>query len=149
VTRRERPTYSPLKLDLEGTLSKYTAPGAPNYESVEKGDAAESVFILTLDDTICVGRGPTSDVDAADSMHRYRFAYDERGRLRWMKWILGAVNGTRSETRIYFAPSGKRLRTVDDLLEGSGYPSGMIDPVFDPVASFDVRGRCPDELETR
>jgi hypothetical protein len=40
-------------LPFSGTIAPQTFPGPPNYEGVEKGDASETVWILTLDTPIC------------------------------------------------------------------------------------------------
>jgi hypothetical protein len=40
--------YDKPVLKFEGTLKRQTFPGPPNYESVEKGDDAETVWILSL-----------------------------------------------------------------------------------------------------
>ena len=46
--------YEPAEVELVGTILKETFPGAPNYESVAKGDALEEYWILTLDKPIDV-----------------------------------------------------------------------------------------------
>ena len=48
------PINSPDKLIFEGVLRHKIFPGAPNYEDVRKGDRAEPVYILELNDKICV-----------------------------------------------------------------------------------------------
>jgi hypothetical protein len=45
---------------LTGTLIRQTFPGPPNYESVRKGDRAETVWLLVLASPVCV------DVDKGD-----------------------------------------------------------------------------------
>jgi hypothetical protein len=42
---------------LKGTIEPQTFPGPPNYDSVRKGDAAENVWVLTLDSPICTLAG--------------------------------------------------------------------------------------------
>ena len=46
--------YEPAEVELAGTISKETFPGAPNYESVAKGDAPEDYWILNLDKPVDV-----------------------------------------------------------------------------------------------
>lgn len=40
--------YTPHSTHIEGTLETRVFPGPPNYESVRKGDAPESVWLLRL-----------------------------------------------------------------------------------------------------
>jgi len=49
--------YAPEVSRLRGTMVQQTFPGPPNYESVEEGDAAETVWLLTLDAPICTVQG--------------------------------------------------------------------------------------------
>ncbi|MBI5179743.1 MAG: hypothetical protein HZA04_10855, partial [Nitrospinae bacterium] len=46
--------YEPEVVTLTGTLHKEIFPGFPNYSSIKKGDHADKVFILRLDQAICV-----------------------------------------------------------------------------------------------
>jgi Domain of unknown function (DUF4431) len=43
----------PTSLAFEGTLTRRTFAGPPNYEDVRKGDAPERTYILKLDERIC------------------------------------------------------------------------------------------------
>lgn len=45
--------YEPEIVSLAGTLRRQTFPGRPNYESVKKGDEAETGFYLHLDRPVC------------------------------------------------------------------------------------------------
>lgn len=47
-------SYEPAVVSLKGTLVRKTFPGPPNYESVSKGDAAETYWLLRLAQPICV-----------------------------------------------------------------------------------------------
>lgn len=44
--------YGPI--DIAGTLVRHTYAGPPDYESVTKGDEPRTVWILQLDERICV-----------------------------------------------------------------------------------------------
>ena len=46
--------YEPKVVSLSGTLAKETRPGRPNYESVANGDKPETVWVLKLQEPICV-----------------------------------------------------------------------------------------------
>jgi hypothetical protein len=53
-------TYEPVTVELTGTILRKTFPGAPNYESIAKGDAPEVEWLLMLSSPVCV------NADAAD-----------------------------------------------------------------------------------
>ena len=48
--------YGPDTVTLSGTLERRTYPGRPNYESVARGDEAETGFYLALPRSVCVSR---------------------------------------------------------------------------------------------
>ena len=47
-------TYEPDTVVLKGTIRRHTFAGPPNYESIAKGDLAETVWLLHLTQPICV-----------------------------------------------------------------------------------------------
>ncbi len=53
--------YEPAKVTLTGKLHRQTFPGAPNFESVKDGDAAETGFYLTLAQPICTQEDPARE----------------------------------------------------------------------------------------
>jgi Domain of unknown function (DUF4431) len=56
-------SYDPTTVTLKGKLSRKTFAGPPNYESVKKGDAPETYWILHLTRPICVsGDEPEKNV---------------------------------------------------------------------------------------
>lgn len=56
-----------------------------------------------------------------DSVWTYRYYYDPQSRLRFIHVTIGAVNGTRSEDRVYFDENGTLIWHAMKLLEGPGY----------------------------
>ncbi|MDV7212718.1 DUF4431 domain-containing protein [Azotobacter beijerinckii] len=46
---------------LAGKLTRHTFPEQPNYESIEKGDAAATYFFVSPHQPICVGEGKNND----------------------------------------------------------------------------------------
>ena len=54
--------YEPAVVVLSGTLVRQTFPGAPNYESVARGDSAEQIWILRLRKGICVNVADHFDI---------------------------------------------------------------------------------------
>jgi len=53
-------SYEPAQVVLVGTLTARTLPGPPNYHSIASGDYPETVFVLKLDEPICVSGDPSS-----------------------------------------------------------------------------------------
>jgi hypothetical protein len=60
--------YEPGVVTLVGSLATETYPGAPNFESVADGDAVEPIWVVTLDDAICVDAA--DDINVAESGER-------------------------------------------------------------------------------
>lgn len=54
--------YEPARVKVSGVLCKLTSPGAPNYESIKKGDEKEVLWMLRLRKPISV-KGPSHDAD--------------------------------------------------------------------------------------
>lgn len=53
--------YEPKVVRLTGTLVRETHPGRPNYESIASGDEPETIWVLKLQDAICVGGAIEAD----------------------------------------------------------------------------------------
>lgn len=69
--------YGPMK--LVGTLVRQTYPGPPDYESISKGDEPRVIWLLQLDERVCVSassrfpREPTQiEVELALTPDQYR-----------------------------------------------------------------------------
>lgn len=59
--------YGPT-VTLTGTLRSKVFPGPPNYESIKRGDRAETAIILSLATPICTAAGnPAEFVDVAET----------------------------------------------------------------------------------
>ena len=56
--------YEPAQVTLVGTLTSRIFPGPPNYRSIALGDQPETIFILTLDEPICVSGDPASRLNS-------------------------------------------------------------------------------------
>jgi hypothetical protein len=57
-------SYEPAQVTLVGTLTSRTFPGPPDYRNIARGDQPETVFILTLDEPICVSGDPSSRLNS-------------------------------------------------------------------------------------
>lgn len=64
TTQAKTFAYEPERVKLSGVLCKVTAPGAPNYESIEKGDRKNVVWLLRLPKRINV-KSSNSDADVS------------------------------------------------------------------------------------
>ena len=60
-------SYEANAVQLTGTISKKTFPGAPNYESIRQGDKPETYWILHLGSPICTTAGADSDAESGVS----------------------------------------------------------------------------------
>ena len=58
---------------------------------------------------------------SSDSLIRERQHFDSQGSLRFIFVHTGAVNGTVQEQRLYFSPSGQRVRASFKTVSGPGY----------------------------
>ena len=56
--------YEPTPVTLEGTFTSRLLPGPPNYVSIARGDHPETIYILALDEPICVSGSPSSRMNA-------------------------------------------------------------------------------------
>ncbi|MBA2340691.1 MAG: DUF4431 domain-containing protein [Pyrinomonadaceae bacterium] len=50
-------SYEPTVVTLAGRITKHIFPGPPNYESVRRGDAPETTWVLHLARPVCIERG--------------------------------------------------------------------------------------------
>jgi hypothetical protein len=54
--------YEPKVVNLSGTLVRQTFPGPPNYQSIARGDKAETFWILRLRKPVCVNVADHFDI---------------------------------------------------------------------------------------
>lgn len=76
---------------MRGVVERATFPGPPNYESVEKGDAAETYWLLRLNQASCVEPSPNElypDVHTAVRRIQLVFSGEERPYVKY-KNLLG------------------------------------------------------------
>jgi hypothetical protein len=59
--------YEPREVRLSGVLIRQTYPGPPNYESIKHGDAAETIWVLRLNQAICVVASSSDEIDVRES----------------------------------------------------------------------------------
>jgi hypothetical protein len=59
--------YEPRVVTLTGVVKRTVAPGPPNYESVAKGDRAETIWVLHLSEAVCVDADPTNESNTAET----------------------------------------------------------------------------------
>lgn len=64
VKAEECLSYEPVKVKLTGTMVEKVFPGPPEFESVEKGDEAEVVWVLVVKKPVCVKGEPNDDINA-------------------------------------------------------------------------------------
>jgi Domain of unknown function (DUF4431) len=59
--------YEPDVVQLSGKLERRVYPGRPNYESVQKGDEAETGFYLVLSEPICTDASDPAGINSAQA----------------------------------------------------------------------------------
>jgi hypothetical protein len=108
--------YEPDVVTLTGTIKQHTLPGAPNYESVAKGDTPERVWVLHLARRICVAANADSEKEENVSDLQLVLP-DGQKQYRRYRSLLGrrvSVSGT-----LFHAQTGhhhtKVLLTVSDI----------------------------------
>ena len=58
-------SYEPAEVSLAGRISRRTFPGPPNYQSIRRGDRAETFWVLHLQQPVCVN-GNTNEFNVAE-----------------------------------------------------------------------------------
>jgi hypothetical protein len=99
-------SYEPDTVVLKGTIRRPTFAGPPNYESVAKGDQAETVWLLHLTHPICVSA--SSDWEKETGVSKLQLVFANRS--QYDKALLNRkvdVTGT-----LYHAHTGHHHTTV-------------------------------------
>ena len=72
--------YEPATVTLAGKLERKTFPGRPNYESVAKGDEAETGYYLVLRSGICtVASSYSPEAEAKKNIRLIQIVLDKDG----------------------------------------------------------------------
>lgn len=83
-------TYETETVTLTGTLYPDTFPGAPNYEDVTQGDAAEVGFYLALPQPLCMLANDEFDATSVDDRLDYlQLILDQKGYDQLRPYLLG------------------------------------------------------------
>jgi hypothetical protein len=77
-----------------------------------------------------------------DSVQTRSYYYDSQGELRFLLVQAGAVNGTSLEVRRYWDAAGTKLWEEHKLLQGPGYPFGVIPAILLPKLAFEAPYPC-------
>ena len=77
-------SYAPDTVDVTGVLDWRIQPGPPNYRSVTRGDARETVYYMRLDRPLCVSRNLDETNVPTAGVRRLQLRLDRDGidRLR-------------------------------------------------------------------
>ena len=94
-------TYEPAQVSLTGKLEMRNVPGPPSYRSLARGDLPEVIYVLLLDEPICVNGDPTS-------------VQNKLGHAK-VDEIQLVVKASRARTHV-----GKRVRATGELSAGQG-----------------------------
>jgi hypothetical protein len=84
-------SYDPAQVNVMGTILRKTFPGPPNYESVRRGDKPETIWILHLDNPVCV-TGNTDEINQPERrLTDLQLALDGDEYTRFRKFIGGQI----------------------------------------------------------
>jgi hypothetical protein len=88
--------YEPDTVSLAGTIKRRTFAGAPNYESVARGDQPEQVWVLRLARPICVSASGDQEEEKNVSDLQLVFTDAEKEYPRYRSFVgrRVTVNGT-------------------------------------------------------
>jgi hypothetical protein len=87
--------FEPETVSLKGTIKRRTFPGPPNYESVEKGDQPEVMWVLHVARPICVSA--SGDQNAEKNVSNFQLVFAGAEDYRRYRSFVGkhaTVNGT-------------------------------------------------------
>ena len=111
--------YEPAGVSLKGRVVHEIFPGPPNYQSIRKGDRKEEIWVLTLEQPVCVDASEDkSDFDVArQGIRRVQLVFSDGSQFEKYKDILsGEVVAIGS---LYGAHAGHHhtevLMTVSNL----------------------------------
>lgn len=74
--RRAGLSYEPAVVAVTGRISKHIFPGPPNFESVRRGDAPETTWVLHLARPICIKRGQDETNEAEQGVTDLQLALE-------------------------------------------------------------------------
>ena len=112
-----------------GAFTTYT-------DSAECNGGSERVTARLYTDSSGQARKYVRAGGSDDAAGEVKYYYDTRGRLRFSVEVLGAVNGTQRETRVYFDTTGTPIYKDVRLTKGPGYPGGFELVIADPAEDF-------------
>jgi len=71
------------------------------------------------------------------------YYYDRQGRLRFAFGTVSAVNGSTVERRAYWRPDRSLILADRRIVQGEGYPTDDLAPIFDPASAIAMTCREP------
>lgn len=110
--------YDPQVVTLEGKLTRETYPGPPNFESVAKGDAAETGYYLALLKPACVRAKPDEELSNYDQVKKVQLILSKKQYAQLQPNQGKAIKLTGmlrdGNTGHYHAPVGLEVKTIVD-----------------------------------
>ena len=105
----------PAVVRLTGVLERVTFAGPPNYESVAKGDAAETYFVLRLPESVCIddpsqGRVSATKVQLLLDRGQYSRYRGQVGKRVTLSGVLWPAETGHHHTPLMFTPSKDQRR---------------------------------------
>lgn len=104
-------SYDPAEVNLTGTILRKTFPGPPNYQSIKRGDRAETIWILHLDSPVCV-TGNTDEINEPEQrVTDVQLVLDGAEFARFRKFTGGRVR-VRATGKLFHAHTAHHRTSV-------------------------------------
>lgn len=104
-------SYDPAEVSLTGTILRKTFPGPPNYESVRRGDKPETIWILHLENPVCV-TGNTDEINEPEQrVTDLQLVLDGTEYARFKKFTGGKIS-VRATGKLFHAHTAHHRTSV-------------------------------------
>jgi hypothetical protein len=114
-------SYEPSTVKLTGKISRKTFPGPPNYESIRRGDEAETYWILHLASPVCTTA--STDNDAESGVRDIQLILAPKQYVLYRKFVIGRAR-VEVTGKLLHAITGHHHTQV--LLEVKGMSRGQL-----------------------
>ena len=81
-------------IDLHGTITREAFPGPPNYQSIDRGDAPEIIYVLTSDTqhNICANDMETGESRMIGQVQRFQLAFSPKNAAPVLPVVFGRAH---------------------------------------------------------
>ena len=105
--------YEPKTVNLSGILARETHAGPPNYESINRGDKRETIWVLRLSKQICVTG--TDDINVQEGNQREVQLVLEPEQFKKYRKLIG--HGVVVAGKLFHAHTGHHQRAPAEIVQ--------------------------------